>query len=88
MATTVAGRTINSSSKLRLTWRAPSSAIDHYAITATETAGGVPLSYSATGTSSTLGALESGTEYRIAIAACLDAKCSRILTVDATDVRS
>lgn len=78
ITTTTGSQSIASSSRIRLSWNAAPGTIHHYAITATES-GGVPLSYSATASPFDLGALESATEYTIAIAACLDASCSRTI---------
>src|SRR6185436_8449319 len=74
---TVGSRTFASSTKLVAQWIA-SSHVDHYELTATETAGGAPLVFVASGTktSTTLAALESGTEYRVEIRACADAACA------------
>jgi hypothetical protein len=79
------GRQLASSSALLVRWTAPSVAVDHYALSANETAGGVPLSFSAAGsaTSMTLTRLEAGTAYRVSIRACLDASCASSLTADA-----
>lgn len=77
---TVGTKTFYSSSSLSAQWSAAGNGVDHYVITATETAGGPPLRFSATGTSTTLTALESSTEYRVTIAACLDASCSSSIT--------
>lgn len=80
---TIAGKTIASSSQLLTTWTAPNSAIDHYVITAIETAGGPPLTFPASSTSTVLTNLESGTEYQIGIRGCIDAACASSITADA-----
>ena len=55
-AQTVGASTFYSSASLTAQWNAPSAAIDHYLLTATETAGGAPLTFSAksSATSATL----------------------------------
>jgi len=77
-AQTVGASTFSSSSSLTAQWNAVSSSVDHYLLTATETVGGAPLTFVAASstTSVTLTALESGTEYRIAIRACVNTACS------------
>jgi hypothetical protein len=77
-AQTIGASTFYSSASLMAQWSAPSSGADHYLLTATETSGGAPLTYTAksSATSATIAALESGTEYRIVIRACLNAACS------------
>jgi hypothetical protein len=70
---------------LRATWNAPASAVDHYVLTATEIAGGPPLTFSANASMSIeLTNLESGTEYRVDIRACIDAACTSSIAGDAT----
>jgi hypothetical protein len=74
---TIGTNAFASSSKLTATWT-PLANIDHYILTATETAGGTPLEFSAAGTKSTttLMALASATEYNVTIKACLSASCN------------
>ncbi|MFA7240539.1 MAG: fibronectin type III domain-containing protein, partial [Sulfuricellaceae bacterium] len=60
-------------------WAAPSGyTVDHYAISASESAGNTSLSYSvaASGTSATLTGLKSGTGYSVVVSACKDAACA------------
>jgi hypothetical protein len=60
--------------------------VDRYVITATETAGGAPLTFAvASGATSTeLPRLESGTQYRIELRACTDAACTSSIAADAS----
>jgi hypothetical protein len=73
---TVGPKTIASSSRLLATWIAPAFTIDHYVLTANEVAGGPPLTFVVTSTSTELTNLESGTQYRIELRACIDAACA------------
>lgn len=76
LATSVAGRPIDSSSQLRVSWTAYSRPVDHYEITATDIADGAVLTFSRSTSPTDLELLESGTDYRIVITACLDASCA------------
>ncbi|HEV7764583.1 MAG TPA: fibronectin type III domain-containing protein [Thermoanaerobaculia bacterium] len=82
---TIAGKSIASSTRLHATWTAPGT-IDHYVLIATETAGGPPLTFTASTSPFDLTNLESGTEYRISIRACLDAACVSSINSDASTV--
>jgi len=76
---TVGGNTLSSSTKLAVTWTAPSDySVDHYVISASETVGNTSLSFSATAssTSATLTGLKSGTGYSVVVSACKDAACA------------
>ncbi|MDP4027875.1 MAG: fibronectin type III domain-containing protein, partial [Gallionella sp.] len=76
---TVGGNAFSSSTQLTLSWTAPSGyTVDHYAISASESAGNTSLSYSvaASGTSATLTGLKSGTSYSVVVSACKDAACA------------
>ncbi|HVR39241.1 MAG TPA: fibronectin type III domain-containing protein [Thermoanaerobaculia bacterium] len=77
---------VTSSSRLALAWTALNRALDHYAINAIETAGGPPLSFTAASnaTSLELTRLESGTQYRVEIRACIDAACASSIAADAS----
>jgi len=74
---TIADKTIASSTRGEAAWVAPNGVIDHYVITATETAGGPPMIFTATSTSTELTNLESGTQYRIDLRACIEERTLR-----------
>jgi hypothetical protein len=80
---TIGALQIASSSTLAARWNAPAIPVDHYVLTASETAGGSPLQFATTATSLTLTALESATEYRVSIVACRDAACAAPVTANA-----
>lgn len=78
-AQTVGGFSFGSSSKLSVSWSAPSGyAIDHYEITATETLMNTSVSVSATAsaTSATLTPLKAATPYSVVVKACKDSACT------------
>lgn len=85
---TIGTRVTRSSSSLEARWSAPPAAIHHYVLTATETAGGTPLRFTAAAgsTSKVLDALESATEYRVGITACPDAACTRSVAASSTAI--
>lgn len=76
---TVGSSTFYSSTRLTLSWAAPTDyTVDHYSISASETVGNTSLSYSVTAnnTSATLTGLKSGTAYGVVVSACKDAACA------------
>ena len=78
-ATTVAGRQLNSSSKLQVAWTpAASDPTDHFEISAFENVQGttVRLSAAANATSATLTGLKSHTTYAVTVRACANAACT------------
>jgi len=78
-ATTIAGRQVNSSSKLLVRWTpSASDPTDHFEISGVETAQGtrVQTSAAATATSATLTGLKSHTTYAITVRACANAACT------------
>ena len=82
---TVAGRQLGSSSKLAVSWMAPSGyAIDHYLVTATESGTVNQVSVTATNavTSATLSPLKAGTAYSVTVKACADTTCNSAGTSD------
>ena len=81
--TTIAGKAIQASSRLRVTWQVPSVPVDHFVVTAVDVAGGLPLAFPAASSPVEITTLASGTEYRITIAACIDTACVTRLTDDA-----
>lgn len=75
-ATTVAGRRIQSSTKLKVEWRPITSiTIDHYEIEATESIGSTRVQVSTKTTPATLTELKSGTPYDVSVKACHDLDC-------------
>lgn len=75
---TVGSFSFGSSSKLGITWTAPTSfAIHHFEIIGTESVGGTRTSVSAHAgdTSATLTGLKAATAYRVMVKACQDAAC-------------
>lgn len=79
---TVAGTEYGSSSQLALAWTAPSAAVDHYRITATEATGSTSVTATADGSaaSATLTGLKSATAYAVDLEACLDEECEETLS--------
>ncbi|MBC7862719.1 MAG: fibronectin type III domain-containing protein, partial [Bacteroidia bacterium] len=80
---TIGANTFSSSSKLAVSWTAPSSyTVDHYEIVAAETIFGSTEFYSVPSaqTTDTITGLKSATTYNISIKACADATCSSYFT--------
>jgi len=77
-ATTVAGRQVNSSTRLLVTWTGGGDPTDHYEIVGVETAQGTQVSVSAvaSATSATLTGLKAQTTYAVTVKACANAACS------------
>ena len=76
---TVGSFSFGSSSKLSVTWTAPTSfAVHHFEVIGTESVGGTRASVStATGeTSATITGLKAATTYRVMVKACQDAACT------------
>lgn len=83
-ATTVSGKTYNSSSKLRITWTAPTAfAPVRYDVAWTETAGGPRSTATATTPSITIAALKASTSYRFEITPCSATTCGTMANVSA-----
>ncbi len=74
---TVGANTFYSSGRVNAQWNSAAS-IDHYAVTATKATGGVPIVFNMAA-AGTITGLESATEYRITLKACVDAACSSSL---------
>jgi hypothetical protein len=75
---TVGTNTFSSSTKLAVTWAAPTDyTVEHYAIRASESTGNTSVSANANVTSATLSGLKSGTDYSIVVTACTDTACSQ-----------
>ncbi|MBI3072428.1 MAG: fibronectin type III domain-containing protein [Deltaproteobacteria bacterium] len=85
--TIIDGGAIYSSTKLLIGWSATSQAIDHFAITASESIGGTVTTASADAgvMNATLMGLKSGTTYAIAVAACVNAGCTTMLAATGAD---
>lgn len=79
---TVEGTAYNSSSRLTATWTAPSTSVDHFVVTATETIGPseVVQTVSGTATTVTFTGLKSDTSYDISLSACTDVDCAQTST--------
>lgn len=79
---TVGGTTYYASSKLAVTWSAPTELVDHYVITATDTVTSSTVTTTATGmamtNSASLESLKSDTDYTVTLQACLDSTCTAI----------
>lgn len=76
---TVGSRTVHSSSKLAVSWNAPSSGtVNHYRISASESIGGGTVSATATASASSaeLSGLKAGTTYAVAVTACGNVACT------------
>ncbi|MBI1881208.1 MAG: fibronectin type III domain-containing protein, partial [Chloroflexi bacterium] len=78
---TVGGKSYASSSKLLVSWSAPSVVVNHYRVTALE--GGTMVSATTTSLNLTLVNLKSGTTYLVSLTACLDANCTQTLNAAA-----
>jgi Fibronectin type III domain len=90
-ATTIAGRQLNSSSKLQVTWTPTASdPTDHFEIIATETAQGtrVQISAAAGATAATLTGLKSHTTYSVTVRACANAACTTSSTSSAVSLET
>jgi hypothetical protein len=75
-AATIAGRKIQSSTKLKVEWRPMTSiSIDHYEIEATESIGPSSVRISTRTTPTTLTELKSGTAYAVTVKGCYDVDC-------------
>lgn len=75
----VGSASFGSSSKLQVTWTAPSGyTVDHYEVVATEDTSTtvVSVNAAATATSATLAPLKSATTYAVVVRACKDSTCS------------
>lgn len=76
----VGDATPTSSTRLAVTWTAPSGyAFDHYEVAGRDSAGGteVTVTASTTETSATLTGLKAGTAYSVVVRACLTASCAQ-----------
>lgn len=82
--TTFNGTPYYSSSKLLVSWTAPSQTISSYLLKATDSVQSTVLTQSVAATSATLTVLKSGTTYTISITACLDTTCSQTMTGSAS----
>jgi hypothetical protein len=78
----VGGASYRSSSRLEVSWRAPTDAVHRYVLTLTDRSG-VASRIEALDTHVTLSGLKSGTAYTVALSACLDAACASSLAADA-----
>ncbi|NBO63530.1 MAG: fibronectin type III domain-containing protein [Acidobacteria bacterium] len=75
-AVTVAGRKIQSSSKLKIEWRPITGiVIDHYEVEASESIGSSRVQVTAPTTPVTLTGLKSGTPYTVTVRGCHDVNC-------------
>lgn len=77
---TLAGSTVSSSSKLTISWGAPSGyVVDHYVLSASESLKSTTITASAAATdsSATLSGLKSATSYSIVVIACQDSACNQ-----------
>lgn len=73
----VGSKTFGSSSKLAITWTAPSgAAVNSYRVTAREAAGTGAVSATVSSTSATLTGLKAATRYALTVTACLDTACA------------
>lgn len=80
-ATVVAGRVINSSTKMKVDWRGLTGiAIDHYEVEATESIGSTTVKLSTGSIATTLSGLKAGTTYAVTVKACYDAACRYSVT--------
>lgn len=78
-AQTVGANTFGSSSKLQVSWTAPTGyAVDHYRLTATETLmnTSVTASVAGTATNTSLATLKAATKYTVVVKACKDLACA------------
>ncbi len=79
--TAIGGRTINSSTKLKVDWRSLTGiAIDHYEVEAAESIGSTTVKLSTGSIATTLSGLKAGTTYAVTVKACYDAACRYSVT--------
>jgi hypothetical protein len=72
---TVGGQTVASSTKLGVSWTAPSGPVDHFEVVATEPIQNSRVSMSTTTGAVTLTGLKAATPYTIIVKSCADAAC-------------
>ena len=82
---TLGTQTFGSSTKLAVSWEAPTTAVDHYEVTANEVVQNTKVSLSSTSTSALLSGLKAATTYTVAVKSCADAACQQSATGTAVD---
>lgn len=89
-ASTVAGRQLNSSSKLRVTWTGGGDPTDHFEVSAVENVQGTTVRANAVAgaTAATLTGLKSHTTYAITVKACANAACTTSSAAAAVSVET